>query len=167
MQPYRWLVLQNLKQAFQNITPANGFVNDLSNSVYVGRSILESSDGAPVPQISILEPPINDSVVKPLILCPKQQYELILIIQGITDSSEIVGKQPTEDAYVLLAEVKKVLGNLMSDTKQGKKPLHPSVTDIAVSPGVVRPTDELSSYDYFWLPISIKIVEDMRNAFSS
>ena len=86
-----------------------------------------------------------------------------LIVQGFAlDDYD----NPTDPAHLLLADVKKRL--MLEKRKIGSRTGAFGVTeiqDVKLGPGVVRPPDETSSKAYFWLALTIEMVEDALNPY--
>lgn len=161
--PLRLRILQALTNALLEITPANGYVSDLTGAVFRGRNVFGDSD--PVPMVSILEAP---DPINPFGSPPDsgdQKGAWVLIIQGwVADDPS----NPTDPAYVLMADVCKriALEKLknrdfaMFGVDLGKK-----LTNMSVGTRVVRPPDETSTKAYFVLSISLDVVESLTNPY--
>lgn len=155
-------ILDALAADIASIRIANGYTHDLNpQSVFWGRGIFGDKD--PLPMISILEVPIPlDQIVPP----PDSSYSSgtwELLIQGFVKDD---AKWPTRPAHRLMADVKKKLAL----TKRRNRDfdlfgMGNHITDIRIGAGVVRPPDEVSSKAYFWLNLSLDIVEDLSNPF--
>ncbi len=134
---------------------------DFTGKVYRGRTIFGDND--PIPMLSILEVPIPlDQVVPP----PDSSYSngsWELLIQGFAKDDPV---NPTDPAHVLMAAVKKRLAvekkrNLDFDILG----LGTFIRNMNIGAGVVRPPDEVSAKAYFWLNLTLDIVEDLANPF--
>lgn len=161
--PFRLRVLKKLTELFEGITPANGYTHDLTGKVFRGRTMFGEDD--PIPLVSILEAPIQDDPIMSSLTQTATNGELALLIQGFVKDDAL---NPTDPAHHLMAEVKRALaierktngplGTMLGEDR-GK------VAEIMISSGVVRPADEISDYAYFWLPVTLKIVEDISNPY--
>lgn len=155
-------VLDALAADIASIRITDGYTHDLDAScVFWGRGIFGDKD--PLPMISILEVPIPlDQIVPP----PDSSYSngtWELLIQGFVKDD---AKSPTRPAHRLMADVKKKLAL----TKRRNRDfdlfgMGNHITDIRIGTGVVRPPDEVSSKAYFWLNLSLDIVEDLSDPF--
>jgi hypothetical protein len=155
-------ILDALAADIASIRKVDGYTHDLNpDCVFWGRGIFGDKD--PLPMISILEVPIPlDQVVPP----PDSSYSSgtwELLIQGFVKDD---AKQPTRPAHRLMADVKKKLALTKRTNRDFELfGMGNHVTDIRIGAGVVRPPDEVSSKAYFWLNLSLDIVEDLSNPF--
>ena len=193
-EPFRLRAQKALTVALRQIAPSNGFHCSLvlPSSVFRGRQtfgedvdqalegnreivmedIMLSNPGDQVRmdleraiegglKLSILEEPFTfDKDLAPSTGKARvEPYELIL--QGFAPSD---GK--TDDAHLLLADVKKRLVALKLDEDlKGKRIFRigtkmNSVVSLTFDGGVVRPPDSDSPSDHFWLRVSFQITED-------
>ncbi len=177
--PFRLRVLKALTASLEQITIANGYKHDLTDSVFRGRDLFGGEDD-PIPMVSILEPPLPiDQLISPP-LATNSTGDWDLLLQGFVMDDP---KNPCDPAYLLLADVKKRLviekSRTLSPTgiagrgtpnplgfgsnRNGKSNL---VKELVIGPGVVRPPgDGISDKAYFWLNITIKIAEDIQEPF--
>jgi len=159
--PFRLKVLKALTAILEEITPANGYNHDLSDKVFRGREIFGDDD--PLPMISILEaieqsedtPPPNSGTHF------KGPWELQ--IQGFVQDER---ENPTDPAHFLMADVKKRLAaERKRDEQYNLFGFDNRVYQLRISPGVVRPADDVSAKAYFWLRISIEMVENLMDPY--
>lgn len=159
--PYRLRVQKAISAALKEITPANGYVHDLSASVFRGRNIFGESD--PLPMVSILEAPIQPDAPRLPDGGTTQNAEWELVVQGFVEDDKF---NPTDPAHRLLADVKKRLALEAKKYVPGEGynmfGMAGKLTKLWIGPGVVRPPDEISSKAYFWLTIRLGLVEDME-----
>jgi hypothetical protein len=159
-------VHKRLTGLFETITPANGFRHDMSESVYRGRGVF--GDETPIPAISILQAPIPDQPAPQPGSGTEQRSRQELVIQGFVEDDRL---NPTDPAHLLLAEVKQVLAierrkiDYSGGPENGILGLGRTVTDLYIGAGVVRPADEISDKAYFWLNLTLEIVEDLADPF--
>lgn len=173
--PFRLRLLLGLTDVLKSITPANGYTNDLSDSlddsgdplVRVARGRVRFGDGDPIPLISILENPHVDAVDLSPGASTTALVEWNLLLQGWAKDDKV---NPTDPAHWLLADVKRAL-------VLEKKRLSPArsanvfgmgvkITELKIGDGVVRPSDEVSDKAYFWMPLTICMGEDRENPFA-
>lgn len=167
--PFRLRVLKALTAALQEIKPSNGYVNDVHNAVFRGRLVYGEND--PLPMLSILEPP------QPIDQIAQGSGNISgdwdLLIQGFVKDDS---KNPTDPAYVLMADVMKRLG-----IEQNKRPNGRTVNvlglgggqgkgneiiEMTIGHGIARPADDISAKAYFWLTLTLKTVEDLKDPFA-
>ena len=173
--PFRLRVLIALSDALKQITPDNGYNHDLSAAVFRGRDLFGGEDD-PIPMLSILEPPLPiDQLPSPL-TSTASTGTWDLLIQGFARDDH---DNPTDPAHLLMADVKKRIiiekkRTTGPGTRGAPNPLDMGenggkgnvVTEILIGPGVVRPPgDGISNKAYFWLNLTLKIVEDIEQPF--
>lgn len=136
---------------------------DMTGRVLRGRLIFGDKD--PIPMISILEVPIPlDQIVSPLD-SPYSNGTWELLIQGFAKDDP---ENPTDPAHVLMAAVKKRLAEeRKKNIDYNLLGMGQNVTGMRIGAGVVRPPDEVSAKAYFWLNLSLDIVEDLSNPFEN
>jgi len=87
-----------------------------------------------------------------------------LFVQGWVDDDK---DNPTDSAHYLLADVKRRLAEEVKMLRQRNAlGLGNCIDAIEYSPGVVRPPDAMSNKAYFWLKLTITIVEDDSNPYA-
>ncbi len=162
--PLRLLILKNLTASlelteyqYDDAVPKQ----TLSGAVFRGRTLFGDDD--PEVLLSILEAPIPvDQVGSPPDSTDSTgQWELL--VQGFVQDDHI---NPTDPAHFLMAATKKRLAFEKSRNRDFDiLGLGNHVTDLRFGAGVVRPPDEISSKAYFWLNVSLQIVEDLSKPF--
>lgn len=161
--PFRLEVMVRLTNLLGTISTINGFLTTVpSTSIFRGRIAFGESD--PLPMFAIVEPPIPLDQLPPP---PGSEAHLgiwDLLIQGFIEDDI---KHPTDPAHVYVADVRKVLAAHklanQSNAKLGFGNLANTVEDIYIGEPKVRPADEISAKSYFWLPVSLKVVENLAN----
>jgi hypothetical protein len=153
--------MEALTACLQEITTAEGYKHDLETSVFRGRVIFGDSD--PLPMLSLLDVPIPLEPTE----APKGSGDnkggWELIIQGFVNDDK---GNPTDPAHVLMADVKKRLAiERCEDRDFNLFGMGNHITGLEISQGIVRPPDEISSRAYFWLSITLIIVEDLTNPY--
>lgn len=162
--PTRLRVLKALTDVLASITPANGYQHDLTGSVFRGRDIFGYND--PLPMISILEQieddPRDQGAVP--VDSPVQHAAWTLQIQGFVQDDR---DNPTDPAHHLMAEVKKrLIEERIRHRQRDIFGMGDVVTDLRLSHGVVRPADEVSDKAYFWLRMTLTLVENLAEPYS-
>lgn len=181
MIPFKLRALHAITDALKTITPANGYVSDLSDTdrgdgvmiprVYRGRAWYGDND--PTPLLSILEgiDPADD-VTEPPFTAQGGEYQWKLLVQGFIDDDP---ENPTDPAYVLMADVRKLLASQRTRKAPGTNTVDPfglgvsaknRIIQLEVGPGVVRPADDLSSKAYFWLSMTLRVFDDPINPYA-
>lgn len=167
--PQKLVILKAVVDGLKTITPANGYVSDLSDfdpgdgvstsRVYRGRAFF--GDGDPVPMVSVLEAGFDDEVViDQTEEKPTSEYWWPLIVQGwVLDDKD----NPTDPVYPLLADVRKLFAGEMKRRGQEWSSIFGMdsklVTGISFSGGRVRPANEISAYAGFHLIVELRITD--------
>jgi|AntRauTorcE11897_2_1112592.scaffolds.fasta_scaffold00620_19 hypothetical protein len=160
--PTRLRVLKALTGVLETITPANGYAHDLTGKVFRGRDIFGYTD--PLPMIAILEQ-IEEQEQQPSPqTSAKAHGPWTLQIQGfVADDRD----NPTDPAHHLLGEVKKrLIEERIRDRQRDILGMGDVVTELRLSQGVVRPADEISDKAYFWMRITLGIVENLNEPYA-
>ena len=162
--PFRLRLVKNLTDLLRTITPANGFMVDLSDSVFRGRAVF--GDGDPIPMVSILE---AVKTVESLRVQPDgSQMKNVwpLLIQGWTEDD--IDGNPTDPAHHLMAAVKQCIAKHRIEHARDYNWLGMggAITDIRYNGGVVRPPEVVSDKSFFWLLLDVELVEDLLNPYA-
>lgn len=156
--PFRLRVLKALTAALEEIKPCNGYQHDLTGKVFRGRIIFGDDD--PVPMVSVLEAIEEKAAMQPPPEGHQQKESWELLVQGFLDEDR---DNPTDPAYSLLADVKRRLIEVRNQKRTYNiLGMGESVIDLRIGPGVVRPPDEVSSKAYFWLRVTLDLVENLN-----
>ena len=172
--PFRLRVMKAISNQIKTVTPANGFVNDLSDytddagrpalRVFRGRDMFSPVDKLPF--VSVLE----DFRPQEQMHAPNGGTERAgpwrLLIQGFVDDDM---DNPLDPAYLLCAEVIKALVAAKLDRRNllGLGSRMPCVTALEIGSPVARPADgQTSDVAFFFLPVTLTIVEDLENPFA-
>lgn len=184
-EPFRQRVLTAITDTLKTITPANGYKFDLADDlspdaeyvsrVFRGRAWFGDSD--PIPMISVLEAPdeADDFLDEPF--DGKQEGgDWRLFVQGFVNDDPF---NPTDPAYRLLADVRRRL--LAERRRKHSTARHQpdpfglgvarsdgsgnAVLGLTVGKGAVRPADDVSAKAYFWMVITIKMIENGDNPY--
>jgi hypothetical protein len=157
----RLRILQALTAALKEITPANGYVHDLSSGVFRGRNVFGDTDNPPF--VSILEAPDPIAPYTSPSDSAGQKGNWALIIQGFVEDDE---DNPTDPAYVLIADVIKRLAiEKKRDADFDIFGMGNHVTGMEIGSRVVRPPDDTSSKAYFVLSLFLTVVESHENPY--
>lgn len=172
MKPFRLRVLEALTEVLEGITIANGYQNDMAGKVFRGRTAFGAE--SPEQMLSILEDPRNFDPVEQPPTSTASRGEWKLLIQGFLQDDPV---HPTDQAYHLCADVKKALtlarknGENSSTGTFGLGRKSPcidsgSAIGVQIGAGVIRPGDDVSATAYFWLPLTLMLLEDHENPFA-
>lgn len=161
--PFRLRVLKGLTDLLKTVSVANGCSLDINGSVYRGRT--EYGQETALPFISILSSPIPADQLDSPEGAPESAGRWDLLIQGFVEDDLV---NPTDPAEILLADVKRILAKHRRDHARPKNYLgmEGRVYDMKIGLGVARPSDEISACSYFWLGLTLSIVEDLENPFA-
>lgn len=179
-EPFRQRVLTAITNTLKTITPDNGYKNNLADDllptadhptrVFRGRAWFGDND--PIPMLSVLEAPdeADDFLDEPF--DGKQEGgEWRLLVQGFVNDDPF---NPTDPAYRLLADVRRrLLAERRRKHPTARNQSDPfgmgvvnanasgnAVLDLTVGKGAVRPADDVSAKAYFWLVLTIKMIEN-------
>lgn len=163
--PLRLRVLMAMTDCLKQITVANGYHVDVGENWFRGRVIFGEND--PMPMGCILEVPIPLDQVPPPVDSVNSSGQWELMIQGFIADDE---NNPTDPAHYFMADVKKRLVQEKRrandfEPGQGIFGMGNHVTGLRIGPGVVRPPDEISATAYFWLTITLDMVEDLSDPY--
>jgi hypothetical protein len=163
--PLRLRILSNLTDVLKEITTANGYATDTNDHVYRGRVIFGDND--PLPLLSILEVPIplDQDAVPTDSEFSSGGWELML--QGFVEDDPT---NPTDPAHYFMADAKKRLAiekrkAYADEPEDGILGLGNFITGLRIGAGVVRPPDEISAKAYFWLTITLDMVENLADPY--
>jgi hypothetical protein len=165
--PFRLRVQDALTARLEQVSRQGPpYTYDLAGAVFRGRVLFGKSD--PLPMLAITEP-----------MQPPEDYEVPrdssagyvpwdLQIQGFIKDDRA---HPTDPAYFLLADVKAALAaEKQRNTRAAGYDvlgMGGRIVDLTIGPGVVRPPDDLvADVAYFWITITLKIVEDHKDPFA-
>lgn len=164
-EPLRLRILKAMTAALKEISVANGYHTDLDEKVYRGRVVFGEND--PIPLISILEVPIPLDQIPPPVDSEFSTGGWELMIQGFVEDDP---ENPTDPAHYFMADVKKRLAlekrkALAMVASEGIFGYGNFVVGMRIGSGVVRPPDEISAKAYFWLTITLDMVENLADPF--
>lgn len=160
--PFRLRVLKALSTALEEINPDNGYKHDLRGNVFRGRDIFGEDD--PLPMVSILEAIDEKKMLPTPEAGSAQAGPWELLIQGFIDDDF---EHPTDPAHGLMAEVKKrLIQERVRDRQYNILGMGGKVTELRLSHGVVRPPDEVSAKAYFWLRLTLVMVENLLDPYA-
>jgi len=175
--PFRLVILKRITAALGEINGEDGgYHNDMrpfpatkpdgtefmQDRVFRGRVIFGEDD--PLPMISLLEVVLPPDQYPSSAPNPNRHGPWDLMIQGfVYDDPE----NPTDPAQYLLADVTKRLAQEMPKVYDDDGGIFGfrAITKLTLGVGVVRPPDEISAKAYFWLPITLDLVEDLSNPY--
>lgn len=165
--PVRLRVLKKLGECIAEINPEDGYFYDLRPTaevperVFRGRVIFGDTD--PLPMVSILEAPLPPDQIPSPPDATERTGDWDLMFQGFVEDDHL---HPTDPAQYLLADVTR---RLAVEKRRNRDfailGMGKTVIDIQIGVGVVRPPDELSAKAYFWLPVTLKMSEDLLDPY--
>jgi hypothetical protein len=164
--PFRLEVLIRLTKLLETVVMpaespfAGGTV--FTGKVYRGRILF--GEETTVPFLCIMEPPVPEEQAQGPTGSDSTAGDWPLLIQGFVDDDK---RNPTDPAHFLAAEVRKVLVKHRADNRTkgllGFGDTDNVVEDFIVGAPVVRNSDDVSENAYFWLPITVKLVETLED----
>lgn len=163
-EPRRLRILKSLTTALAEITPANGYRNNLSGfgTIIRGRAIFGEND--PIPMVSILEPPLPPDRFRDPDESPATVGLWELVIQGFVQDEK---DNPTDPAHILAADLLQRLA--LEKRKENGEPFalgFRCIRRLIIGPPVVRPPDNvISSKAYCWISFTIDLVEDLTKPY--
>ncbi len=160
--PTRLRVLKAVTAVLETITPAAGYTHDLTGKVFRGRDVFGYND--PLPMVSILEQ-LEEVEQQP---APRSagmnSGPWTLNLQGFVPDDR---DNPTDPAHFLLAEVKqRLIEERIRNRQRDIFGMGNTVTELRLSHGVVRPADEISDKAYFWLRMTLVLVENLNEPYA-
>lgn len=165
-EPFRLRLQRTLTDKFEEIGPPH-YEHSMEGRVFRGRAFFGEND--PLPMISILEEPADPDAD----LGPPESASgtstYTLLVQGFAEDDF---DNPTDPAHHLMAHVKAKLSEIRKTRHEvtgllGFGETSPIVDALEFAGGVVRPPDgEVSAKAYFWLRVTMKLVEDHDNPFA-
>jgi hypothetical protein len=169
--PLRLAVLKKLTALIETVTTANGYLYNLNGCVFRGRTTFGETD--PIPLISLLEgespEPTN------LAGANNNQRERMwsIILQGWVENDHA---NPSDNAYLLAAEVERALGQVTAVNRQGDAAVPDwyllggtlRVTRFVIGAPVVRPPSEgIEKHATFYMPLLIGLAEKAGEPYSN
>jgi hypothetical protein len=122
--------------------------------------ILSSDD--PVPCVSILEWIDFNEPVQFVREFNRYKHTLDLMVQGWVEADN---DNWTDTVYPLLADVQKCLAAINDMDDRENYMLGGLITRIDLSPGMVRPQDQLSALPQFFLRVRIEVAEKLSDPY--
>ena len=140
----------------------------LDKRVYRGRTVF--GDEVDLPFIVILEAPRQLQSLVAGDEKTKRKDEWRLLIQGFAPDDK---KNPLDPAYEFLALVEERMSRLVAQKDNGAGPKFPAefrlgglVGGILFTNPIVRPPDnDVSDTAYFYMPVTLQVVNDMESPF--
>ncbi|AAQ63354.2 tail terminator [Burkholderia phage BcepNazgul] len=168
--PKKLVILKKLTAHLEGVTPTNGFQFDLSSGIY--RNRVQFGAETPAPAVSILEAQRPDHGLDADENGQAQSEDWLLLVQGWVNHAE-GDKNPTDEAYRLMADVQVRLGELIAIDSSSGNPQYPSVymlenliAGMRAGPGVCRaPAEGASGRSYFYLPLNLKIANNTTDPY--
>ncbi len=161
--PFRLEILNRMTTALEAVAIEDGYLHDLEGKVFRGRARYGEND--PLPLVSIIEDPRPIDGVEASRGAQTRVTPWRLIVQGFVEDDPA---NPTDPAYRLAADVAKALSALRTSRDKGQYILGiKRIDDLGIASPIVRPPDDVSDKAYFWLPVTLSLVEDPANPFTS
>lgn len=166
MESMRQRTVMALAELLRGVTPANGYAYDLSQAVFMGKS--KFGDGDPETMIAIMEPPISQDKTPNVVNFEVMTYTFQLVVQGFTPDADVEFDGCSE-GYKLMAEVRRRIATAIKDSHvlgpRNIMGLGKRLASIKMDPGIVRPSDELSDRNYFWMILEFQISENAAQPY--
>lgn len=170
MESLRLRIQKALTALLETVPEAHGSADLLTGKVFRGRALFGDDD--PLPMIAILED-VDEKLQVPTPIGGKtSKFPWTLLIQGFTENDRL---NPSDNAQELMALIRQRLvqertksqpaGPGNRDPKDGPFGFGDNITDVRMSPGVVRPADEVNGKSYFWFKLTLEIVENGLDPF--
>jgi len=161
-------ILLALKAQLEGISTLAGDPYDMTGRVWIGRT--EFGDETPLPFVSILEAPRENFADPADEQTLVRNTAWVLLIQGWSANDV---ENPTVPVYELKAVVEKRLARLMDVKPNGGNAKYPAeyrlggrVAGLTIGPGIVRPPERaISTRSFFYLPVRVQYLEDLRDPF--
>lgn len=154
-------IVIKMTELLEGITPANGFVNDLTGKVYRGRW----NFGTEVNQVTFISLVEAADQFEPnhTTDARERRSELKLQVWGVTGSFANT-KHPSDEAYILLADTLKRLSEVNNPTSSYYFMNNLLAAPMRLDTGVVRaPEDGLCRTPFFVANIALPYVENLQN----
>lgn len=160
LRPTRLRILDALTAALEAVP--NGSGGDMTGAVFRGRLVF--GDDEPLPMISVLEPPIPIEVLMSKGPNPNSTGRWELLIQGFVRDDPA---NPTDPAHILMAETKAVLVKEKRRDRGGNiLGMNRNVVEMHIGQGTARPADDVSDRAFFWLLLTLQIVENLEDPYA-
>lgn len=167
--PLRLRILKRMTAALLEISTTEDYKNSLGpteqwpeGKVFRGR-VWFGADSDPLPLVAILETPLQPEQIPSPPDSPERTGEWELTIQGFVEDD---GGNPTDPAHYLAADV---IRRLAVEKKKNRDfdlfGMGEDVIGLSIGAPVVRPPDELSAKAYFWLPVTLRIAENLEEPY--
>lgn len=157
--PRRLVILRRVSEVLEQCRHDG---STMEGRVFRGRVVYGDND--PIPMISLLEPPIPLETMISRADNPHSAGKWELLVQGFVHDDD---QNPTDPAHMLMAEAKHFL-NIEKKRERGNNPfgLGGMVTSVSIGQGSVRPPDEVSNKAFFWLVLTLGIVENLDDPYA-
>lgn len=158
-EPFRLRVLKALTKALEEV--------EFDGVTMEGRTFrgqLVYGDDEPLPMYSILEPPIPLDVLFSKGDKAHSTGLWELLIQGFVPDDPT---HPTDPAHYLMALTKaRLVREKRRDRGNNILGMGGRVMEMFIGQGSVRPADEVSARAYFWLTLTLRMAENLEDAFA-
>lgn len=159
----RLAVIKTLTELLQGITPANGFVSDLSTAVFRGITVFSNTD--PLPMVCVVENPEPKSETTWVGDRTRYKHKFELYIQGFADAGQTATTHNSPDAaYDLMAEVQKQLALIVTPGNEFYR-LRNLIVSFEVTPGTVRQDEGTGTHPMFLMLARIEVAENFADPY--
>lgn len=163
----RLTILLALAEHLKTIDGTAPYTHDVGNRVFIGRGQFSSREA--VPAINILEMlnPDRDPDVAGGDQRAQHKEDWVLLVQGWAEDDKV---NPTVPAHKLMGDVKLCLSKIALEAQPGEPEnedfmLGGLIGGLKMEPGTCRPPDEMSELAFFYMRISLEVVEKVFNPF--
>jgi hypothetical protein len=151
----------------------DAYAFDLREHVYRGR-VTFAQDEVTSAILSIVESP---KPIEPVAVGSKstRKSSWVLLVQG-TMPEDKKSNGPSDQLYNLMAVVQSRMFMIAEVNEATGDPMYPDVAklldgnfdSLAIGEGIVRPSDpQISPYAFFYVPVTVGIVTDLRNPYAA
>lgn len=156
----RLRILKALTSQLETVMIANGYQFDLAGKVYRGRAGF--GDETPTPWVGLFELRPED-IIRAGETVNKDEWYVGL--QGAVDVDEV---HPTDPAHNLMADVKKALGKIVTQSPHQRNPNYMFgglLSDLRMDGGMTFVPKEEMSTAAFAMKLTLVIAEDLENPY--
>lgn len=161
------IIMRRLAEHITGVRVADGYLYDLEDKVFRGRT--QFGEEVQPPFVSILEAPRPIDPNSGGVSTVNRQSRWMLLVQGFAVDDRV---NPTDPAYDLAADVEFRLSRIIAIDDQGM-PAFPEEFQLGfkdvtleLQETIVRPPDtDISDTAFFYLPVVVQAVTDLRKPY--